>query len=353
MNKTKYITVYDDLKNKIITGIYTYGDKIPSKREAADHYKVSLITVEQAYRILIDEGYIHASERSGYYVIYRTGEIFTAENDMVIPVRQAVSETDDEYISASQLARTMRRVISVYQEELLQKSPNTGCMILKNAIRTYLARSRDIIVSAQQIIIGAGAEYLYGMIVQYLGMDKIYAMEDPSYSQIREVYRAYGVKAIPLPMGNDGILSSALKNTHADVLHVTPYNSYPSGISASASKKREYLQWAEAHHAHIIEDDFDSEFTLSTKAEDTLYHLEPDHSVFYMNTFTQSVSPSIRAGYMLLPKEHTDAYNKKLGFYSCPVPVFEQYVIAELITSGIFERHINRVRRLRRRGSAV
>ena len=129
---------------------------------------------------------------------------------------------------------------------------------------------------------------------------------------------------------------------------MTPFNSYPTGITASASKRHEYVHWAETRNTVIVEDDFDSEFSGLTKAEDTLFSLEPEKTVIYMNTFSKSIAPSIRAGYMVLPEKRVSEFLEKISFYSCTVPVFDQYVLAECISGGEFERHINRVRRKRR-----
>ena len=196
-------------------------------------------------------------------------------------------------------------------------------------------------------MIGSGAEYLYGLIVQLLGRDKVYAVENPSYEKIHEVYKANGAKIDLLNLGRDGILTSELKRTKANVLHVTPFSSFPSGVTASASKRAEYIQWAKERDGIIIEDDFESEFTVSKKSEDTLFSLSQE-SIIYMNTFTKTIAPSMRVGYMVLPEKMVDVFLDKIGFYSCTVPLFEQYLIAELINNGDFERHINKVRRKRR-----
>lgn len=206
-------------------------------------------------------------------------------------------------------------------------------------------------VSPEQILIGSGAEYIYGLNVQVLGRDRLYALENPSYDKIRKVYEANGARTDLLTMGEDGIESGELSRTKASVLHVTPFNSFPSGITASASKRAKYIRWAKARGGYIIEDDFDSEFTLLSKPEDTLFSLAPDGLVIYMNTFSKTIAPSIRAGYLVLPRSCMALYEKKVGFYSCTVPVYDQLVLAEFIDNGDFERHINRVRRRRRKKS--
>jgi GntR family transcriptional regulator/MocR family aminotransferase len=180
-----------------------------------------------------------------------------------------------------------------------------------------------------------------------VGRNRGVAIEDPSYEKIRKVYIANGVDCEMLKMGSDGIKSTELEKARAGLLHVTPFNSFPSGVTATASKRSEYVRWAEEREGYIIEDDFDSEFTVSMKAADTLFSLAPERTV-YMNTFSKTIAPSVRIGYMVLPLSLLQEYEKRVGFYSCTVPVLEQIVLAELIENGDFERHINRVRRKRR-----
>lgn len=343
-----YLQLYHQLRADIVGGVYPNGHKLPSKRVLADQAGVSVITVEHAYAILCDEGYLEARERSGYFVSYSAADCFPVAESTGVREMPGARVLTDEF-PFSVLAKTMRRVLSDYGERILVKSPNNGCVELRRAISAYLARCRGISVSPAQIVIGSGAEYLYGLIVQLLGRDRIFALENPSYEKIRRVYLANGVECDMLRLGADGIRTSELARTQASVLHVTPFHSFPSGVTASAGKRSEYIRWASERGGYIIEDDFDSEFTLSSKAEDTLFSLEPQRSVLYLNTFTKTVAPSMRSGYMVLPEALVEPFEKAVGFYSCTVPVFEQYVLAELLNNGDFERHINRVRRRRRK----
>ena len=343
--KKAYMQLYEQLRGDIINSLYQYGEKLPSKRILAEETMTSVITVEHAYGILCDEGYVEARERSGYFVTYRKNDFVPiAESEM-----NDISAVSRHYPTSefpfSVLAKTMRNVITKYGENILIKSPNYGCIELRKAISDYLARSKGIYVSYNQIVIGSGAEYLYGLIVQFLGRNKIYALENPSYEQIHSVYRANGAKCDLLKLGKDGILTSRLAKTKATVLHITPFRSFPSGVTASASKRNEYIRWVQERDGVIIEDDFNSEFTVSTKNEDTVFSLEPTKSVIYVNTFTKTIAPSMRIGYMVLPELLVKPFFDKMGFYSCTVPIFDQYVLAELVTNGDFERHINRTRR--------
>ncbi|MBQ3079917.1 MAG: PLP-dependent aminotransferase family protein [Clostridia bacterium] len=345
-----YMQLYSAVKHEIISGAYPYDTRLPSKRMLAEEAGVSVITVEHAYAILADEGYIRAKQKSGYYVSYReTDFLSTFEPAHEATLTLTNLHSPENAFPLSVLFRTMRRVMADMGDRLLVKSPNHGLTELRHAVKNYLMRSAGFSVRAEQIIIGSGAEYLYGLIVQLFGNNSIFALESPSYDKIRKVYQGLGVQCEMLKMGVDGIKTTELARSNASLLHVTPFHSYPTGITASATKRAEYINWARKRNAYIVEDNYDSEFTKSTKAEDAIFSLSKDQNVIYVNTFSGTVAPSIRAGYMVLPEPLLHEFESRLGFYSCTVPVFEQYVLASLIESGDFERHINRVRRSRRR----
>lgn len=338
--KPAYIQLYDSIRADIVSGKLTVGEKLPSKRLISEELGISLITVEHAYSLLIDEGYAVSRERSGYYVSFGAA---LAEGSNTPRVKESLPALNSDF-PFSVLAKTMRRVLTEYDRDILKRSPNSGCMELRRSIADYLERSRGITARPEQIIIGSGAEYLYGLVVQLLGRGCVFALEDPSYEKIRRVYEANGAKCLMLKLDDDGINSGALSSCRAGALHVTPYNSFPSGVTASASKRYEYAQWARRNGAYIIEDDYDSEFSSALKQISTIFAIEPSH-VIYINTFTRSIAPGMRMGYMLLPEALLEKYERELSFFSCTVPVYEQYVLSEFIDSGDFERHINRARR--------
>ncbi len=348
MKEKKYYLLYQQFKSLILSGEYSADEKLPSKRVCADMHGVSLITVERAYATLEDEGYIYSRERSGYFVC----KIDTPASAQLTEAKAPISHLKENHalpkkrdLEYSLWFKTVRRVISEYGEELFVKAPNKGCAVLRNALSDYLYRYRGMVAEPQRIIIGSGSEQLYEIAVKLLGRDKIYGIENPSYSQIRAVYTGAGAKICPLKFGNEGIESSALQNSHFDVLHVTPFHSYPSGVTTSISKRYEYLNWASRSESYIIEDDFDSEFFIPGHPIAPLYSLDNRGCVIYINTFSKSISPSIRIGYMILPQSLADTFDKRLGMFSCSVPVLDQYVLAEFIKSGDFERHLNRARR--------
>ena len=381
-DKSKYYYLYSAIKEDILSGVLKKNEKLPSKRALAEHLGVSLITVETAYQMLKEEGYIESRERSGYYVtelkllskrvsVKKELELLEYSNKKHLqllgtPMESGMLNLGDSVekhersslFPESVYFKTVRSVLTEYGSELLDKAPSEGCAILRNAIAKYLLRYRGIFAQPEQIIIGSGAEHLYSTIVRMFGQEKLYGLEDPSYEQIRKVYEGMGAQCEMLKMGKEGILSTELEKTRADILHVTPFHSYPSGVTATVRKRQEYLSWA--NHSSltntveqsegerlIIEDDFDSEFFMPGKPIDTLYMLDHYQNVIYINTFSKSLSPSIRIGYMILPEKYLELYYEKMGDFSCTVPVLDQYVLAEFIDRGHFEQHLSRVRKHR------
>ncbi|MBR5139812.1 MAG: GntR family transcriptional regulator, partial [Clostridia bacterium] len=239
-NRPVYLQIYKQIKDDIIGGNYAYNAKLPSKRLLADETATSTVTIEHAYELLCDEGYVESRERSGFFVIFRNSDGFALPS---APQIQDGKSTYAHHASPtfpfSVLAKTMRNVISDFGEAILEKSQNKGRHELRLAIKHYLSRNRGISVDAEQIVIGSGAEYLYGLIIELIGRSRIYGIEYPSYKKIEEVYRAYEVRYDALRLSGDGIDSIALSATAASVLHTTPYRSFPTGVSASASKRHE------------------------------------------------------------------------------------------------------------------
>lgn len=352
MKSKKYYSLYSEVKEKILSGEYPSGQRLPSKRVMADISGYSTVTVERAYAMLEDEGYIRTSQRSGYFVsltdLLPPGTA-KQKKEALPHIKESPAPPREHDFEYSLWFKTLRRVISDRGDQLFIKSPNKGCASLRNAISDYLHRYRGMTADPRRIIIGSGSEQLYEMAVKILGRDRIYGIEDPCYSQIPAVYLGAGASVCPLRFGDDGIESSALDNERFDVLHVTPFHSYPSGITTSISKRYEYIKWAQRADRYIIEDDFDSEFFIPGHPIESLYSLDASDSVIYINTFSKSLSPSMRMGYMILPESLMDEYEKKLGMFSCSVPVLDQHVLAEFIASGSFERHLNRARRRMKR----
>ncbi len=351
-----YTQVYEDIRGDILAGKLVTGEKLPSKRALAERLRVSLVTVENAYAQLLDEGYITARQRSGYYVQYNGGTVDTSYLPPQPDYSRPIIETDEQPSGSAELfpftvwARLMRTVILEKGTDLLYQSDGCGVWELRCEISRYLYRARGISVSPRQIIIGAGTEYLYNMLIQLLGRERRYGTEDPCYTKLSRIYAVNGVEYVPIGLDEQGMSVALLKESDVSVAHISPAHHFPTGIVMPISRRREIMRWAEqADGRYIIEDDYDSEFRWSGKPVPSMFGMDSIGRVIYVNTFSMTIAPSVRIGYMCLPEELCRQWEERLGFCSCPVPVFEQYTLSAFISGGYFERHINRMKKHYRR----
>lgn len=342
-----YVQIYTCIKEDIERGNIAANDKLPSKRNLASNLGVSIITVENAYNQLIAEGYIRSVPQKGYYAEKLGTALLTEKPSAartVIPA-QLGSESDNKLFPFTIWAKLTREELSSNQEKLLTKPPFEGVYELRSAISRHLKQFRNISVSPEQIIIGAGSEYLYMLMNILFGSRIIFAVEEPGYSKIAEIYANYGMKCERIPVLSDGIDTDYLQKIKANVIHLSPSHHFPTGVITSVSKRYALLEWAShSPDRFIIEDDYDSEFRLSGKPIPSMYSIDMMDKVIYMNTFSKSLSSTIRISYMVLPPDLLARYKAKMGFFSCPVSTFEQYALARFIEDGYFEKHINRMR---------
>ena len=343
-----YEALYRCIRRDILSGKLAAGEKLPSKRALAAHLEVSKITVEAAYNQLLAEGYIRSEEKVGYF----------AENlqklTPPIPVPEATqAQTEDlidltgdspSHFPFSVWSRLQREVMLDLGEGLLLPLHKQGLPQLRNAIARHLQQFRGMQVDPDNILIGAGTDFLYNLLVQLLGRDMRYGVEEPGYSKIQKIYEAAGAACNLLTLDKEGVDPEDLGDTQ--VLHISPSHHFPSGIVMSNPRRRTLLAWAAAGaDRYIIEDDYDSEFRFNAHPMPSLHTLDGAGKVIYLNTFSKTLAPSIRISYMVLPGCLMKEFREKLGFYSCTVPSFEQYTLERFISGGYFEKHINRMRK--------
>ena len=352
-----YEYLYKCIKNDILQGTLQAGEKLPSKRSFAKNLGISVITVENAYEQLIAEGYIYSMPKRGFYVTDFKGVLETKQREEVqeiIPMTSGENsyladftsnQTEADQFPFTIWAKMVREVLSDSRIQLMTNPPCGGIMSLRQSIAGYLKDFRGMTVQPEQIIIGAGTEYLYGLLIQLLGHEAVYAVENPGYQKIGKIYRNYQVNWTYIDMDDEGVEVSQLEEKKVDIVHISPSHHYPTGIVMPISRRYELLGWAsKGEGRYIIEDDYDSELRLGGKPIPTLQSIDISEKVIYMNTFTKSLAPTIRISYMVLPLPLMEQFNRRLGFYSCTVSNFEQYTLARFIREGHFEKHINRMR---------
>ena len=357
-----YEYLYQCIKRDILDGILQADEKLPSKRELAKHHQVSLKTIENTYEQLLTEGYIYSEEKRGYFVMPLVKDIgkrgSVHENHIPFSVYQR-AEKEESYFADftsnqtsvqkfpfGSWAKTMRSVLTEKDVELLETVPFQGIFELRQAIAKYLYAFRGMQVSPDQIIIGAGTEYLYGRLIQLLGREHVYAVEDPGYQKITKIYQAHGVAWKYVSVDEEGILVDRLQESGASVVHVSPGHHFPTGSIMPIARRKALLDWAEQERErYIIEDDYDSEFRFSRMPVPAIQSINHNHRVIYMNTFSKTLAPSIRISYMVLPHKLMERYVNTMNFYSCTVSAFEQYTMADFMNKGYFERHIHRMKK--------
>jgi GntR family transcriptional regulator / MocR family aminotransferase len=341
----------------ILNKTYKEHDKLPSKRTLSQLLKVSPLTVDRSYQQLIMEGYVYAIEKSGYYVSKQVDMLVGAETKH-IPIESKVmmkdsymyqfktNIVDTSIFPNSTWAKLAREVLSENRHEMLNESHPKGMELLRYEIARFLEVYRGMIVDVEQIIIGSGTTSLISMIVELLGRNKTYAIEDPSYHKIFQLFNANDVHLIPIPLDTYGMDIEKLIKTDASVIHITPSHQFPTGIVMPIQRRTELLNWASTHHRFIIEDDYDSEFRFTGKPIPSLQSIDQNDCVIYMNTFTKTLAPSFRMSYMVLPKKLLTSYENISSYQSCTVPNFEQYIMYKFMHGRFFERHIFRMKKL-------
>lgn len=357
-----YEYVYQQIRDDIVAGRIAAGEHLPSKRAFASHLGISVITIENAYSQLLAEGYICSKPRRGYYacelpeapVLASAAE--DADRDSAPAGLNAhdVGGQPEQFAplspSALEAARLWQSALratltSEDEREIFSPAPAQGTARLRRAIAHHLRGTRGMNVDPDNIVVGAGAQLLDTMLVQLLGADKVYAVEDPGYLRLTRIYQAMGCKVRHIPLDGEGVNLGELLDAGADVLHLMPSHQYPTGLVTSIARRYALLSWAtEQPDRYLIEDDFDCEFRLAGKPIPALASIDAAQSVIYTNTFSKSLSSALRLAYMVLPDELMERFRCGLGFYASSVSSVDQVALARLLESGDYERHVNRVR---------
>lgn len=380
-----YEYIYQQIKIDILSGSIAPDEHLPSKRALSDKLGVSLITVEKAYDQLIAEGFVYARPRRGYYASVlpehprqvevsgasaaqgHDGSRFASSSaeDFDRDLSSApISKTDGNFVrfdlsSSSSIAgeagarlwsRALRSALASEPEgELYGVSPAQGSLRLRRAIARHLSSSRGMDADPECIVIGAGAQLLDVQLAQLFGTTRTFAVEDPGYLRLTRIYQALGARVRHIAMDGQGANVDELTTKRVDVFHLMPSHQFPTGRVTSIARRYELLGWAaSSSDRYLIEDDYDCEFRLAGRPVPPLASIDASERVVYSNTFSRSLSSALRLAYMVLPSTVMERYQRALSFYSSTVSTVDQVVLARLLESGSYERHINRIRKRQR-----
>ena len=352
--KPLYQQLYIYIRNLITDGNLKTGDKLPSKRKLAAHLQVSNSTVENAYAQLVAEGYITAKEKYGYYV--RFLDVVAAKQYKIKATikNELQKETglldlktnavDTERFPFSVWTKLLRESLSEDKYSLLQPSHPQGDQNLRLEITRYLKNFRSMDVDAEQIVLGAGMEYLLGLVTELLP-EQSFVLENPCYQKLPKILKSKKVPFYPASLDDEGVSVDALYKANASIAFITPSRHFPLGTVTSASRRMQLLKWAgEDEKRYIIEDDYDSEYRYQLKPIPPLHSLDKKGKVIYINTFARTLAPSLRIGYMVLPEKLLKRYQKTLMLYSSTVSRFDQATLQRFLQNDHYERHLNRMR---------
>ncbi len=359
-NTPLYEQIYQYIKSEIKSGKIECKTKLPSSRSLASHLQVSRSTVDMAYTQLISEGYIESVPCKGYYVceISLLYDINIPKRTKKIPKTKTVEERlidfspngiDLEYFPFGTWRKISRSILNEEKKELFDSGNYKGDEGLRRNICNYLFEARNVHCSPDNIIIGAGNDFLMTILCRLMKQTRVIAMESPTYQRAYQVFRSNDKKVVTVKVEKDGIDVESLRSKNADLVYVMPSHQYPLGTVMSIRKRNKLLKWAnEKDERYIIEDDYDSEFRYHGKPIPALMGIDNTDKVIYIGTFSKSIAPAIRMSYMVLPEHLMNLYEKEISFYSQTVSRIDQAVVSEFIENGHFERHLNKMRSIYR-----
>lgn len=355
-----YEQIYRFIKEEIRQGSLSAGSRLPSTRVLAENLKVSRSTTQMAYEQLLSEGYIEAVPCRGYFVaqIEELVEVKEVPASRFVPEREEKSSgiavdfsprgIDLDKFPFSIWRKLSRNILVDDNKALFLNGDPQGEYALRQAIGSYLHSARGVRCRPDQIIIGAGNEYLLMLLALILGRDRVIAMENPTYKQAYRVFLSQGCQVQPVDMDRYGMKASELEDGEgrgADIAYVMPSHQYPMGTVMSVRRRQELLSWAcRKEDRYLIEDDYDSEFRYKGKPIPALQGMDQNGRVIYMGTFSKSIAPAIRIGFLVLPEELLKLYREKAGFFSSTVSRLDQNILYQFLTEGHYERHLNRMR---------
>lgn len=352
-----YEQIYDYIKTDIQSGRIPYGEKLPSTRFLSKHLEVSRSTVELAYEQLLSEGYIESVPYKGFFVA-QIDELYHLKKDKPQPQRErkearryrydfTPNGVDLKSFPYNVWRKLSKDILLDDRTELFRSGDSQGEYGFRSAICSYLYQARGVDCTPDQIIVGAGSDYILMLLGMILGMDHTIAFEDPTYKQAYRMAGGMSYNCIPVSMDKNGMKVTELEKSGADIAYVTPSHQYPTGVIMPIRRRMELLKWAcEDQGRYIVEDDYDSEFRYKGKPIPALKGYDASDKVIYLGTFSKSIAPAIRLSYMVLPKPLLDAYEQKARFVNSTVSKVDQLIVQKFIEEGYYERHLNKTRAL-------
>lgn len=354
-----YEQIYQYIKNEIVEGKLSEKERLPSTRALAEHLQIARSTVELAYEQLVSEGYIEAKPYKGYFVC-SIGELYHLERERIVKKQEIKKQSPYLYdltpngiemkaFPFSTWRRISRNVLAEHQRDIFEPGHPKGDFEFRNTICRYVYSFRGVNCEPEQIIVGAGNDYLLLLLGKIIGGQQRVAMENPTYKRAYRIFSSSGCQMLTMPIDKNGMSMEHLRSSQADIAYVMPSHQFPTGVVMPIGRRIELLKWAEeAENRYVIEDDYDSEFRYKGKPIQALQAWDKKEKVIYMGTFSKSIAPAIRVSFMILPKPLLKQYERNAGFLSSTVSRIDQAILNEFIGAGHYERYLNKMRKIYR-----
>lgn len=359
--KCLYEQIYEYIRQEIKDGKLLQGERLPSTRSLAENLQISRSTAELAYGQLMSEGYIESIPYKGYFVaeiegLYQlekgveavrgTSEAEDSRKEKKYSFDFSPTQIDMSEFPFSVWRKIYKNVLSEGNETLFVQGNTQGDYGLRENIARYLHASRGVNCTPEQIVVGAGNDYLLMLLEKIMGREISVAMENPTYKRAYQVFGSCGYPVSIVDMDENGMSVDDLSKSGAQLAYVMPSRQYPTGIVMPIGRRSELLNWANQKEGrYIIEDDYDSEFRYKGKPIPSLQAHDKKGKVIYIGTFSKAIAPAIRVSYMVLPRQLVKGYREKCSFYATTVSRIDQKVLDEFIRGGYFERHLNKMRK--------
>lgn len=352
-----YEQIYQYIKDEILGGRLAQAERLPSSRSLAENLQISRSTVNLAYDQLVAEGYLEVVPCKGYFVNRIESPLqLEKERQKVTPIKQFKDEylyhftpngIDMKEFPFRTWSRITKEILSDETKELFALGQPQGEEDLRETICQYLFAARGVLCHREQVIVGAGNDYLLILLQLLLNKDSKIAFENPTYTKAYRILEALGFATETIDMDSKGMKVEELENSGANIAYVMPSHQFPTGIVMSVGRRNELLKWAaQKEDRYLIEDDYDSEFRYRGKPIPALQGMDHNEKIIYIGTFSKAIAPAIRVSYMVLPPSLLNKYQEKGSLISSTVSRIDQKILNEFIRCGAFERHLNRMRKV-------
>ena len=356
--KPIYTQLYEYIRDAIKTQKIISGTRLPSIREASSQLHLSKTTIESAYFQLATEGYIESLPKKGYYVS-ELMHYFEHQNEYVqhSPHTSELFSSQEPYFKNENVhegsldikawKKLYNHILFDRSESVYSPSSHQGELILRKAISQFVNGTRGGNTSPEQVVIGAGIQYLIGILAGMIKSTiRTAAVEDPGYEKARYVFEDYGFDTIDIPVGDDGLQIESLKASHAKIVYVSPSHQFPTGSLMPISKRLQLLSWADSVKGFILEDDYDSLIRFESKPVPCLQGLDQSDRVIYLGSFSKILTPALRISYMILPRRLMADYQSIAHRYTQSSSKLEQIALALFIQEGHIDKHLRKIKRI-------